>query len=127
DVGHSLQRQIEHADAGVDVGRGVREGIDGADLRAKAERKAAIGALPGIRRRALAARQLLCQVIELVSQGNDRGPDKRCLATNAIDRHETLTWTGSACRTSAGWKTLRARWRNRHFAAPADAPSRHRC
>ena len=67
----AVQRQIEDADPGIDVGRGIREGVDAGDLRAQAERKSAIGTLPGIGRRDLAARKLCRQIVELVAQPDE--------------------------------------------------------
>ena len=101
DVGQSLQRKVGDVEPRIDVLRGVRIGIQAADLRTQAQRKAAIGALPRIGIRNPAAGELLREIIELLADVEDRGPDIGCPATNAIDRHETLTWPGSACRTSA--------------------------
>ena len=101
DVGQALQRKVDDVEPDIDVLRGVRIGIEAADLGAQTKRKAAIGALPRIGRRDPAAGELLRQIIELRADIEDRGPDIGCSAVNAIDRHETLTWPGSACRTSA--------------------------
>ena len=94
DVGKSLQRQIGDVEPRVDVVRGVRKRIDGVDLRAQAEREAAIGALPGIGRRDFAARKLRRQIIELRPHIDDGRPDIGCLAANAIDRHRNphMAW-----------------------------------
>ena len=69
DIDHSLQRQVDDVEPRIDVGCGVLESVDAADLGAQAEREAAIGALPGVGRRDPAACKLLGQIIRADSSG----------------------------------------------------------
>jgi hypothetical protein len=101
DVAQSLQRQIGHVEAGVDVVGGIGKGVEARDLGAQIQREATVGALPGIGGRNLSGRQLRRQIVELIAYVDDGGPDIGRLAANAVDRHRTLTWPGAACRTSA--------------------------
>src|SRR5258705_4861827 len=85
DVRQPLQRQISDIEARVDVGGGVRIGVDLADLRAQTYCKAAVDALAGIVRGDLAAGELRLQVVKLASEVENPAADIGCLAAHAID------------------------------------------